>query len=45
MEIISVAYYTANPINLTLNLAGEMGLRRAGEREIRQSFEEDYLDS
>lgn len=41
MGIMSVEYYTANSINLILNLAGEMGLQGAGEREIRKSFEED----
>ena len=41
MGIMSVEYYTANSINLILNLTGEMGLQGAGEREIRKSFKED----
>ena len=41
MGITSVEYYTANSINLILNLAGEMGLQGAGEIEIRKSFKED----
>ena len=37
MGIMSVEYYTANSINLILNLAGEMGLQGAGERAPKPS--------